>query len=83
MLARTRLKLKNAESTISFMQEQHANTLEELHKEIEKLQKKNASMMLIFYNLLFVMYIHLLLPLIGLSFQLTMTGRKTSAGKLE
>lgn len=44
MLARTRLKLKNAESTISFMQEQHAKTLEDLHKEIEKLQRKNASM---------------------------------------
>lgn len=44
MLARTRLKLKNAESSINFMQEQHAKTLEDLHKEIEKLQKKNASM---------------------------------------
>jgi hypothetical protein len=44
MLARTRLKLKNAESSINFMQEQHARTLEELHKEIEKLQKKNAGM---------------------------------------
>lgn len=43
MLARTRLKLKNAESSITFMQEQHARTLEDLHKEIEKLQKKNAS----------------------------------------
>ncbi len=44
MLARTRLKLKNAESSISFMQQQHARTLEDLHKEIERLQKKNASM---------------------------------------
>ena len=45
MLARTRLKLKNAESSISFMQEQHARTLQDLHMEIEKLQKKNASML--------------------------------------
>lgn len=45
MLARTRLKLKNAESSINFMQEQHSRTLEDLHKEIEKLQKKNASML--------------------------------------
>ncbi len=43
MLAQTRLKLGNAESSIVFIQEQHAKTLEGLHKEIERLQKKNAS----------------------------------------
>lgn len=42
MLAQTRLKLKNAETSIAFLQEQHAKTLEGLHKEIEQLQKKNA-----------------------------------------
>lgn len=42
MLARTRLKLRNAEKSISFMQDQHAKTLEGLHQEIDKLQKKNA-----------------------------------------
>ena len=36
-------KLKNAESTILFMRDQHAKTLEGLHDEIHKLQKKNAS----------------------------------------
>ena len=44
MLAQeTRQKLRNAESSIAFMQEQHARTLEGLHEEIQKLQKKNAS----------------------------------------
>ena len=43
MSAEIRLKLKNAESSIAFMQEQHAKTLEGLHKEIQKLQQKNAS----------------------------------------
>lgn len=42
MLARTRLKLRNAEKSIEFMQEQHAKILEDLHQEIDKLQKKNA-----------------------------------------
>lgn len=43
MAAEIRLKLKNAESSIAFMQEQHAKTLEGLHQEIQKLQQKNAS----------------------------------------
>ena len=44
MLAQAaRQKLKNAESSILFMREQHAKTLEGLHEEIHKLQKKNAS----------------------------------------
>ena len=43
MAAEIQLKLKNAESSIVFMQEQHAKTLEGLHQEIQKLQQKNAS----------------------------------------
>ena len=43
MSAEIQLKLKNAESSIAFMREQHAKTLEGLHKEIQKLQQKNAS----------------------------------------
>lgn len=44
MLAQATLqKLRNAESSLVFMQEQHARTLEGLHEEIHKLQKKNAS----------------------------------------
>ena len=42
MLAQVKLKLKNAEGSIAFMQEQHAKTLEGLHAEIQKLQRKNA-----------------------------------------
>ena len=42
MLARARLKLKNAESSIAFIQEQHTRTLEGLHQEIQNLQQKNA-----------------------------------------
>ena len=52
MLARTRLKLRNAEKSINFMQEQHANILEGLHQEIDKLQKKNARKL--FQYLLFI-----------------------------
>ena len=44
MLAQaTKQRLKNAESAIAFMRDQHAKTLEGLHDEIHKLQKKNAS----------------------------------------
>ena len=43
MLSRARVKLKNVESSIAFIQEQHAKTLEGLHQEIQKLQQKNAS----------------------------------------
>ena len=44
MLAQATLqKLRNAESSLVFMREQHARTLEGLHEEIHKLQKKNAS----------------------------------------
>ncbi|CAI8010073.1 Coiled-coil domain-containing protein 92 [Geodia barretti] len=42
MLARARLKLKNTESSIAFIQEQHTRTLEGLHQEIQQLQQKNA-----------------------------------------
>lgn len=42
MLAHARIKLKNAESSIAFVQEQHAKTLKGLHHEIQKLQQKNA-----------------------------------------
>jgi hypothetical protein len=44
MLAQATLqKLRNAESSLVFMREQHTRTLEGLHEEIHKLQKKNAS----------------------------------------
>ena len=43
MLTQARIKLKNVESSIAFIQEQHAKTLEGLHQEIQKLQQKNAS----------------------------------------
>jgi hypothetical protein len=46
MLARARLKLKNAESSIAFIQEQHTRTLEGLHQEIQQLQQKNARQLL-------------------------------------
>jgi coiled-coil domain-containing protein 92 len=39
-LADTRLQLQNAESSILFMQQQHAQTLQGLYTEISKLQKK-------------------------------------------
>ena len=39
-LADTRLQLQNAESSILFMQKEHAQTLQGLHAEISKLQKK-------------------------------------------
>lgn len=42
MLAHARIKLKNAESSIAFVQEQHAKILKGLHHEIQKLQQKNA-----------------------------------------
>lgn len=43
MLAQARLKLKNAESSMAFMRDQHAKTLGGLHEEIKQLQRKNAS----------------------------------------
>lgn len=42
MLTRARLKLKNAESSIAFLQDQHTKTLGGLHHEIQRLQQKNA-----------------------------------------
>ena len=39
-LAQTRLQLQNAESSVLFMQQEHANTLQGLYTEINKLQKK-------------------------------------------
>lgn len=82
MLARTRLKLKNAESSISFMQEQHAKTLEDLHREMEKLQKINASK---YGNDNTVHITSLSLLIIGLTFELTMAGAggKSISGKTE
>ena len=43
MLAQLRIKLKNAECAVAFLQTQHAKTLEGLHHEIQKLQQQNAS----------------------------------------
>ncbi len=43
MLAQARVKLRNAESSLAFMREQHGRTLEGLHCEIQRLQQKNAS----------------------------------------
>lgn len=42
MLAETRMKLKNAESSIAFLQTQHAEILQGLHAEIQTLQQKCA-----------------------------------------
>jgi len=42
MLADTRMKLKNAESSIAFLQAQHAEILQGLHAEIQTLQEKCA-----------------------------------------
>ncbi|XP_001627913.3 uncharacterized protein LOC5507266 [Nematostella vectensis] len=39
-LAQTRLQLQNAESSVLFMQQEHAQTLKGLYAEISKLQKK-------------------------------------------
>lgn len=39
-LTDTRLQLQNAESSILFMQQEHAQTLRGLYAEISKLQKK-------------------------------------------
>lgn len=82
MLARTRLKLKNAESSINFMQEQHANTLKDLHKEIEKLQKKNASTSTHVIQTPHVISMCVIIPplSVGLSFQLTMSGSQAGTG---
>ena len=42
MLAETRMKLRNAESSIAFLQAQHAEILQGLHAEIQTLQQKCA-----------------------------------------
>lgn len=42
MLAEARMKLKNAESSIAFLQTQHAEILQGLHAEIQMLQQKCA-----------------------------------------
>lgn len=39
-LSEARLQLQNAESSILFMQQEHAKTLQGLYSEITKLQKK-------------------------------------------
>ena len=73
MLARARLKLKNTESSIAFIQEQHTRTLEGLHQEIQQLQQKNARQLLTLPDAL----IHFLCA--GLTFELAVQG--TSAPK--
>ena len=42
MLAEARMKLRNAESAIVFLQTQHAEILQGLHAEIQALQQKCA-----------------------------------------
>jgi len=42
MLAEARMKLRNAESSIAFLQTQHAEILQGLHAEIQTLQQKCA-----------------------------------------
>ena len=41
--------LSTRDSAVSFLQEQHAKTLQGLHSEIQKLQKKCASKLIILY----------------------------------
>lgn len=43
-LAQARVQLQNAESSILFMQQEHAKTLQGLYAEINKLQKKCGGM---------------------------------------
>ena len=43
-LAQARVQLQNAESSILFMQQEHAKTLQGLYAEISKLQKKCGGM---------------------------------------
>lgn len=49
MLAETRMKLKNAESSIAFLQSQHAEILQGLHSEIQTLQQKCARKLQLFW----------------------------------
>ncbi|XP_054748794.2 coiled-coil domain-containing protein 92-like [Lytechinus pictus] len=44
MAAPVEVKLRNAESSILFMQQEHAKTLQALHQELHKLQKKCAEL---------------------------------------
>ncbi|XP_071509290.1 coiled-coil domain-containing protein 92-like [Diadema antillarum] len=44
MAAPIEVKLRNAESSILFMQQEHAKTLQALHQELHKLQKKCAEL---------------------------------------
>ena len=84
MIARTRLKLRNAEKSISFMQEQHAKTLAGLHQEIDKLQKKNArKFYYILYNHGIITTSYLLESITtGLTFQLIMNGGASGTGNI-
>ena len=43
MLAQITQELRNAEKSIKFIQKQHAKILDDLHQEIDELQKKNVS----------------------------------------
>lgn len=43
-LAQARVQLQNAESSILFMQQEHAKTLQGLYAEINKLQQKCGGM---------------------------------------
>ena len=74
MLAHARLKLKNAESSIAFIQEQHTRTLEGLHQEIQKLQQKNARQLAIKHACTRSLYF----PPAGLTFELAVQGPSAS-----
>ena len=44
MAAPIEIQLRNAQSSILFMQQEHAQTLQGLHQELQKLQKKCAEL---------------------------------------
>ena len=44
MAAPLTVQLRNAESSVLFMQQEHAKTLQGLHQELQKLQKKCAEL---------------------------------------
>ena len=67
----TTSELSSRESSVAFLQAQHAKTLKGLHEEIQKLQQKCASMFSSqFHNILLYCYLYDT----GLTFELTMTG---------
>ena len=49
MTSQAAIHKRNLESSILFMQQEHANTLKALHEEIQKLQKKSSGNQAVFY----------------------------------